>query len=323
MLNVHYHAAKFGHHWGHLLSGSHSLSISWNELVWAAITMGKPGVAFLLTHGWHSISDWIVRSHTVYAHLQDVHGDVHKSSLYKELDPTEKCGVSYFIGMLAAKVLSARLLDVPWLFHVSMIGAIGGSVTLKSKSQPDLIGLRRNRDWVVAEAKGRTLGFSPKAMTGAKLQTRQLRQINGSLPALRVAVQAFFAPNLQWTIEDPDEFDSEATDMSFDAETALEGYYSAAVDATSQGAFTREIAGRSFLARKIPEVGVTVAIDQDLRQRVVGRLLAQSAPRIDGSETGTPRQSNDFVVFADGLAVALDERWSEDRMRRDPRARRG
>lgn len=152
--------------------------------------MGKPGVAFLLTHGWHSVSDLVVRSHTIYANLRESSHFLQRSSLYIGLDPTEKSGVSYFMGMVAAKVLGARLLDTPWLFHVSMIQALGGAVSLNGKSQPDLIGLRRNRDWVVAEAKGRTWGYSASAMATAKLQTRQLRSINGQFPALRVAVQA-------------------------------------------------------------------------------------------------------------------------------------
>lgn len=200
---VAYDAKNFGSHGNSALAGRHSLTLSWNELVWAAMTMGKPGVAYLLAHGWHSASDLIVRSHTVYANLRQTHRHLEKSSLYGDLDPSEKSGISYFMGMLAAKILGARLLDVPWLFHFSLIGAIGGTATLKGKSQPDLVGLRRNRDWVVVEAKGRTLGYSASAMASAKLQTRQLRKINGSYPSLRVAVQAYFAPQLQWARRAP------------------------------------------------------------------------------------------------------------------------
>ena len=219
--------------------------------------MGKPGVAFLLAHGWHSVSDWIVRSHTVYAHLGLIHGTVQKGRLYIQSDAHyEKCGISYFLGMLSAKILSARLLDVPWLFHVSMIGAIGGSITLKGKSEPDLIGGCGVMDWVVAEAKGRSFGYSSSAMTAAKLQTQQVRQINGSYPGLRVAVQAFFRPDLQWAIEDPDEIDTEAPDMAFDVSKALDSYYSAPIATLTRGRI-RKLAG-NFIARTIPEVGITV-----------------------------------------------------------------
>lgn len=136
-----YTASNFGRHWGGTLSGGHNLNLTWNAIVWAAITMGKPGVAFLLAHGWHSVSDLVVRSHTVYANLCGGSKYIEKSGLYADLDPTEKSGVSYFMGMIAAKLMGIRLLDTPWLFHLSMIKVLGGSVVLKSQSQPDLIGL--------------------------------------------------------------------------------------------------------------------------------------------------------------------------------------
>ena len=68
---VPYTASSFSGYWGPRLSGHHTLTLSWNEILWAAMTMGKPGVAFLLSHGWHSVSDLIVRSHTVYANLRE------------------------------------------------------------------------------------------------------------------------------------------------------------------------------------------------------------------------------------------------------------
>src|ERR1035437_2264534 len=189
-----YRASSFGSHWGAALTGSHLLRVTWEELVWSAVTVGKPGTAYLLAHGWHSISDVIVRSHTVYANLRQASGYCEKSSLYDDLDPTEKAATSYFMGMMAAKIICARLLQTPWLFHLSMFHALGGITMLDGKSQPDLIGLNQRGDWIIAEAKGRTNGYSAAAMNAAKAQTRKLRQINGTLPTLRVAVQAHFSP---------------------------------------------------------------------------------------------------------------------------------
>jgi len=257
----------------------------------------------------------------VYANLRQAHGYFEKSSLYRALDPTEKSGVSYFMGMMAAKIVGARLLDVPWLFHLSMINAIGGTAVLKGKSQPDLIGLRRNRDWVVVEAKGRTFGYSASAMSSAKLQTRQLRQVNGSYPSLRVAVQAYFAPQLQWALVDPEEFDEDASDLNFDEEKALEMYYSASVAATADGAEEREMYGRKFLTKAIAEIGVSVAIDRDVRERIVTRTLARREGDIKPQGTASPDTDGDFAIFGDGLAIALDGRWSAERMERDPVAR--
>jgi len=318
---VPYIATKFPAHWGSALAGRHHLRLSWHEIVWAAMTMGKPGVAFLLSHGWHSVSDLVVRSHTIYANLRESSPYVERSSLYASLDPTEKSGVSYFIGMVAAKVLGARLLDTPWLFHVSMIKTLGGAVALKGNSQPDLIGLRRNRDWVVAEAKGRTWGFSASAMAAAKLQTRQLRNINGQLPALRVAVQASFSPNLEWAIEDPEEFDEDASDLHFNLESALQMYYSAPT-AAAAGGQSRLIGQREFLVRDLPEIGVTIGIDRNVRDLLDRQAMSAGEALLTPELSPEPQPHGEFLLFADGLAIALDERWAEERMTRDPWIRR-
>lgn len=283
--------------------------------------MGKPGIAFLLAHGWHSVSDLLVRSHTVYANLRQTSSSLERSSLYVGLDPTEKSGVSYFMGMIAAKILGARLFNTPWLFHLSMVSAVGGTVSVIGKSQPDLIGLRRNRDWVVVEAKGRTWSYSASAMSAAKSQTRQLRTVNGQFPSLRIAVQASFAPGLEWALEDPEEFDADAADLEFDVESALAMYYSASV-AVTQTAQERVIDNREFMVRSLSDVGVTVGVENGIRERLASRTMMQADQVRMLTQSSEPRADGDFVVFPDGLAVSLDERWSEDRMTLDPGARR-
>ena len=287
------------------------------------MTMGKPGLGFLFGHGWHSVSDLVVREHMVYANLRQAHGHLEKSSLYGALDPTEKSGVSYFIGMMAARILAYRLLDVPFLFHVSMIHVLGGTVSLKGKSQPDLVGLRSDGNWVVVEAKGRTAGYSSSAMKLAKTQTRQLRQINGNYPSLRVAVQAYFGPRLRWALEDPEEFDDNAPDLLFDEVQAFQRYYSGPMAAIAEGASERQIDGRMFLARTIAETGVTVPMARDVQERLVTGAPARHVRDLAATDTVGHHAASGFTVFPDGLAVGLDGRWSEERMERDPGLRRG
>ena len=320
MPRISYTASKFGRHWGSTLHGRHQLNVTWSELVWAAMTMGKPGVAFLLAHGWHSISDLVVRSHTVYANLSESGRFIEKSTLYSGLDPTEKSGISYFMGMLAAKVMGHRLLDVPWFFHLSMLNALGGTASLKGNSEPDLIGLRRNREWIVAEAKGRTWRHSKSAMDAAKQQTRQLRKINGKYPSLRVAVQASFNPKLNWEIEDPEEFDDNDRDLQFNVENVLGMYYSASLAAIEKG---QEIAigNRKFIVRELSEVGVSIGIDREVVTRLADETMSQ-APNVFGYGAESKMHQQEFSVFPDGLAIALDERWSASRMSLDPWSRR-
>ncbi|WP_168710475.1 hypothetical protein [Panacagrimonas perspica] len=294
-----------------------------NDLVHAAITVGKPGVAHLFTHGWNSISDIIIRTHTVYAYLQYVAGRYGKSSLYESLDPTEKAAASYFMGMISAKVVFDRLLKTPWLFHVSMLKPLGHSFNLKGKSEPDLVGKNALGEWVVAEAKGRSNGFNQPAMRAAKEQTRQLRTINGAAPALRVAIQASFEPYLRFDLCDPEDAAERAIDIETDLDTVMHRYYSGIIDAT-EGAEVALIQGRQFLVRKIEEVGVTVGLDTGVRYlrlfglsgRIPALLHPPDAKMYDGDDP------QNFRVYGDGVAIALDRRWSDNVMALSPFERR-
>lgn len=321
MPSIPYTASDFAPHWGSRLTGTHYLSVSWQELVWAAITVGKPGVAHLLSHGWHSISDVIVRSHTVYANLrQDLFG-YHKSDLYHELDPTEKGASSYFMGMVAAKILCARLLHTPWLLHLSMFQAVGGVVSLNGRSQPDLVGIDRNGQWVVAEAKGRSGAFSADAMLNAKRQTRRLRRINGNYPHVRVAVQAYFTPELSFAISDPEEIEDEAYDLFLNENAAIRRYYSFPLEAIRNSVRRERFGGQEFQLETIDEVGVTLGLSTDMRQYLDSDESLKFAALRD---RGNPKedQTESPFSFSDGLFIELDERWSEDRMFDDPRMRR-
>jgi hypothetical protein len=320
---IQYHATNFPPRYGAALAGAHHLTVTWAELVWAAITVGKPGLAHLLSHGMHSISDMIVRSHTVYANLHQTGFYFEKSELYKDLDPTEKGAVSYFLGMMAAKIICSRLLDTPFVFHLSMLKTLGGTMILHTRSQPDLIGLNRAGNWVVAEAKGRTNGYSPEAMTKAKLQTRQLRMINGTYPSLRVGIQAYFSPDLNFAVSDPDEYEDNAEDIEFDLRAAIHDYYSYVLGSSQVARAPRKILGREYQFRTIEETGVSIGIDTATLKRLEQDGDFKAPFVFESAQIGVMDDEQVTVAFPDGLAVSLDQRWSESRMRRDPRARRG
>lgn len=320
---IRYQASNFAPRYGLKLSGDHKLSVTWPELVWAAITVGKPGLAYLLSHGMHSVSDLIVRSHTVYANLCQNFTYFEKSSLYEDLDPTEKGAVSYFLGMMATKIICARLLDTPRVFHLSMLKSLGGSAVLRTKSQPDLIGLDRTGNWVVAEAKGRTNGFSVAAMIKAKLQTRQLRRINGAYPALRVGIQAYFSPELNFAVSDPDEYDNNAEDIDFDLRIATRNYYSYVLGQSQAARVPRVIFGREYLFRTIEETGVSIGVESATLRRLERDIELTDAQTSGILEAVAGENGQLTVAFADGHAVSLDQRWSQEKMRQDPPSRRG
>ncbi|WP_250504578.1 hypothetical protein [Caballeronia sp. AZ7_KS35] len=141
--------------------GNKDLTISWTDIVLAAVTAGKPGALHLLAHRSHSLANLVVRTHALYANLQQREQKLDRSSLYDSLDPTEKGATSYFLGMAMAKLFAAPLFATPWLFHVSMASGLGTTLCFKlgSKSQPDLLGKTTSGEWIIVEAKGRTKGL--------------------------------------------------------------------------------------------------------------------------------------------------------------------
>ncbi len=323
MPRIPYTATNFAPSVSPTLRGSHKLNALWADVVWAAVTVGKPGVSYLLAHGWHSISDLVVRSHTVYASLREVSGLFSKSSLYEAQDPTEKGATSYFLGMAMAKLFAARLLGTPWLFHVSMIQPMGGTIKLAGKSQPDLVGLRADGSWAVVEAKGRTNGLSSDALNKAKHQTKMVRRINGKAPALRVAVQAYFSPELTVHLDDPDTSDENGVDLDVDLAAAFQRYYAFVYGVTRDSVDIRSVMNRTVAFHTVSETGISIGLDTGIRSLLEegGILRPDFVKRVPPVLQQTADDS--LSVFPDGLVVALDERWSNERMLREPSERQG
>lgn len=320
-----YTAQNFRPYWGPALTGTHSLATTWEELVWSAITVGKPGLAELFSHGWYSLSDAIVRTHTIYANLRQTHSRLEKSSLYDSLDPTEKGATSYFVGMMSAKLVAARLLNTPWLFHLSRFKHSGGTLVLNGNSQPDLIGLNARRDWVVVEAKGRTNGFSSDALAKAKKQTRQLRQINGQFPALRVGIQAYFSPSLELMIDDPEpeEFDENAVDIAAEVPELLRGYYSFVQSLTKGSNDVRKVRDRLYAFHRIEDLGLTIGLDHRIYASFDSQNIVNIVGELRKEDESSVLAEGDVTTFPDGVAIHLDDRWAKSRMLRQPDARDG
>ena len=303
-----------------VLRGSGSLSLTWPDLVWAAITVGKPGIACLFMHGWHSISDLLVRSHTVYANLCEINNHVAQSSLYRELDPTEKGATSFFMGMAVAKLACSRFLGTTYLFHFSMTGSLGISVRRQTKLQPDLLGQLPNGDWVVVEAKGRTGRFDAVALDKAKRQTESVLAINGNSSITRIAAQTYFEPNMKLILHDPEPTEESSAYIEVDLQAAYRRYYSLAYDATEGSDDIRQIGAQTYIFSTAAEAytGIAIGIRSDVRFRLASGLDVSRDLVQTGSEIGSPMQFDGASIFPDGLAVSLDKRWATELMKREP-----
>jgi hypothetical protein len=111
-----------------LPNGQLRLGVTWDDVLWAAITVGRPDVFHVFRHGNASAYEAIFRWSMVRMalHQRGAHGQkLVRTDLFKQMDPTEKGAVNYFIGLLTCKLFASRLLDAPWTLHLDVFRQCG------------------------------------------------------------------------------------------------------------------------------------------------------------------------------------------------------
>src|SRR5258708_18508649 len=100
------------------------LDTSWDELLWAAITIGRPSTYHVFRHGPASFHEAIFRLSLIRLSVeQGGHGYLERTHAFAALDPTEKGMVNYFLGMPLCKFFALRLLVTPCLLHLDVFRA--------------------------------------------------------------------------------------------------------------------------------------------------------------------------------------------------------
>jgi len=191
-------------------NGSNQLTLSWSEILWAALTIGRPTIYHVFQHGSASLEEAIFRLSLVRMALEQYGPTatrLRRTAAYKGLDPTEKGAISYFLGMTFCKVFASRLLSTPWLLHLDVFrGSI--PISVLGRSRPDLFGQQTGTgDWLAFETKGRASKPSGADRTKAKTQATRLVAVNGHPCTLHVGAFTFFANeilNFHW-IDPPPE----------------------------------------------------------------------------------------------------------------------
>ncbi len=68
---------------------------------------------------------------------------------------------------------------------------------------------------------------------------------------------------------------------------------------------------------RIDELGLSLGIDQRIGPSLEAHSLGHIAREVSSEYPAEIVRDNGVTVFPDGLAVALDERWSEEKMSLD------
>ena len=310
MPTIPYQAENFGAVYGPNLAGTHTLTVSWPQIVCAALSVGK-AQGDLALHGEFSLFEMAYRVAIVFANLREAEsGEIVRSSAYDGLDPSEKGSISYFLGLTMAKLFAHQLMDVPWLMHLDVYRAVL-NLQLLGNSKPDLVGLNGNNEWVVVEAKGRTNDFSETTLAAAKTQTQQVTTIGGVQPVLRVGTLTYFADSLTVAMRDPKGHSkrSRMPDIPLAKERLREDYY-------------RPLSAWTFERPGPPE---TIVRRRPFRIRQVSDFdLSVGVPLFRKADTVNPVEAETLegeFVGKDGVLVRLGTLWSEANMRLEPQVR--
>lgn len=205
MLRIDYTSEDFSPASG-VTNGSGVLTTSWDDLLWAAVTVGRPNRQYVFRHGTASIYEALFRLSLVRMALEQAGPRAYRlrrTTAAKTLDPSEKGAVNYFLGLAICKLFADKLLGAPWMLHLDVFRPQLNPV-LTGRSRPDLVGQTLAGDWIALECKGRVSVPSAEAKNKAKEQAERLVSVNGAVPTVNVGGIAYFrGDTLEFFWRDP------------------------------------------------------------------------------------------------------------------------
>ena len=316
--------------------GKFPFATNWFDVTWAAVTVGRRNLHDVFRHGRASWFEAVYRAHMTWANLKTDSNDRLRRTLpYKNLDPSEKGAVSYFLGMAMTKLVAADRLGTPWLSHMSTF--TGGKLL-----SPDLIGPRMvlgeqpGKDWVVLEAKGRTGNIDKSVKKNAEHQASMPLSLKGRgrriVPSLRVASVMYFQEGRMkgwWKVPRTRRKTSASYANSVEVAASRFGpaYYApilGLLDSTRVERTVRHIENREFDTAQFPELDLAVGLDTRLTRRLRHK---DSGASIDSmlswmAESLRPRIEMDrAVAYPDGVFIELGPMWTSEAMKQEPRER--
>lgn len=294
---------------GTVANGHAELSVTWDDILWAAVTVGRPSRHYVIRHGAASMYEALFRWSLVRMALEQSgpHASrLRRTSAARALDPTEKGAVSYFLGMTFCKLFAAKLLNTPWLLHLDAFRPMLNPV-LAGRSRPDLVGqVQGVAQWHAFECKGRVSPPDAPAKSKAKAQAQRLVSVNGTGCTLHVGALTYFkgeSLNFYWRDPTPENGKGIEVPMSGDA---WMHYYAPVVEAVERVDPDALRRGHDILVaieRADAKVGIHPMVAKHLSQRQWERAQ-YAASGAEGSMTNDGFQP-------DGIKVVAGESWAK------------
>ncbi len=137
--------------------------------------------------------------------LEDEYGQLRLADDYRHLDGSEKVAMSYWQGMVFAKLAAEEALGVRWLVHADALERRRMLTrTAGAKKRADMVGQDDQLNWHVIEAKGYSNAYTAEKLTKAKTQAGVVARINHQPPATTSAsITSLWTSPIHVLLDDP------------------------------------------------------------------------------------------------------------------------
>lgn len=294
------------------------LCVTWDDILRAAITVGRPGWYYVFQYGTPSIYEALFRLSLVKMALEPhlYASRLRRTSAARNLDPTEKGMVNYFLGMTFCRLFSEALLDAPWLLHLDVFRP-ELDVELSGRSRPDLIGQdNRMSQWYGFECKGRVTRPDSTTIAKAKDQARRVRSVNQVRCSLHIgAISYFLEDELRFYWCDPPPLEHEGIPIDVPLpDDVWRNYYGlvAAIIAQSdvEGPIRpleirgwRDESGHAYAS--IEQSDVRIVVHREIARQIVAQQWEEA--RLTAFRASEQLTADGFP--ADGIQVHAGESW--------------
>lgn len=290
------------------------LDVSWGELLWAAITVGRPDLYHVFQHGDSSLYEAIFRWSMIRMALEQRGATgtrLSRTTAFKCMDPTEKGAVNYFLGLVICKLFATKRLDAPWTLHLDIWRNILTPRLVSGRSRPDMVAQSASSvDWYAFECKGRASAPSAPEKRKAKDQAARIVSVGGINCALHVGAITYYRNDtLQFYWQDPEPNSREPIRVPR-PESAWREYYLPFTEAYRYYGTDAGEAPMPGSAVTIEELDLTLKIHPTIAQFLMAndwsgaRRLAQELRR-EFSESG---------YHPDGLQIIAGDSWLSRRV---------
>jgi len=286
------------------------LAVSWDDLLWAAVTVGRPSWHYVFQHGAPSHYEALFRWSLLRMALEQAGPMAHRlrrTDAAKTLDPTEKGAVNYFLGMVICKVFADKLLNVPWVLHLDVWRSQLAAV-LKGRSRPDLVARERaTRRWHAFECKGRVSPPDAAVRSKAKAQALRVVRVDGLPCGLHIGAITYFRNdvlNFYWC--DPEAARGPGIEVSTTPEV-WRHYYQPISGLVADGEARREMERSPGYFWRDARADVEVSVHPAVARPLFGGDWSRAQAVADEARPELAERG----YRADGLALKAGSTWYE------------